>query len=270
MRKKEISVTRKDPPLRTNEDFDRAESIVEGLKTNRCPTDEEVEWILGHRAIVTAPLLNILNDTAGWTSLPKGRPDAPMHAIFLLAAVEAGEAWGPLESILRKDFDGFVDGLFGDIVTECLPWAVARAAKEQTDALVRLAEDTSLNTWMRNCVLRALAIQAVLWSDKQKKVLSCFRRWLRSAHLDPDPDWPTHLATSLADLGGPEELHEEIHELFDQGLVEPIVIAEGDVYGFPKIREAQRSVFDIYRSYGWMIAWQDPKIGGQRKRKLRN
>jgi hypothetical protein len=123
---------------------------------------------------------------------------------------------------------------------------------------------------MRNCGLRALAIQVVLWPDKQKKVLSHFRRWLRGAHLDPDPVWATHLATSLADLGGLGELHEEIHDLFEQGLVEPFVIAEEDVCGFPKIHEAQKSIFDIYRSYGWMIAWQDLKIGGARKRKLRN
>lgn len=263
-------MTRKNPPLRTNGDLDRVESIVEGLKTNRRPTDEEIEWILGHRAVVVAPLLNILNDTARWTSLPKGRPDAPMHAIFLLAALEASEAWGPLESILRKDFDGFVDGLFGDILTECLPWAVARIAKERTNTLVRLAEDTGLNTWMRNCGLRALAIQAVLWPETQKKVLSRFRRWLRSAHLDPDPYWATHLVTSLADLGGPRELEAEIHDLFGQDLVDPFVIREEDVYHTSKIHQAQRSIFDIYRSYGWMIAWQDPKIGGSRKRKLRN
>jgi len=262
-----MSVTRKDPSLRTNGDFDRLKSIVEGLKTNRCPTDEEIQWILDHRAIVISPLLDILDATARWTSLPKEHADAPMHAIFLLAALEAAEAWKPLERILRKDFDGFLDGFFGDILTECLPWAVARIAKEDTRALIRLAEDRKLNTWMRNCSLRALAIQAVLWSDKEKKVLSHFRRWLRSAHLDPDPDWPTHLAGSLADLGGPEKLTAEIHELFEQDLVDRFVIAEEDVDCFPRVHEAQRSIFEIYRSYGWLIAWQDSKIGGGRKRK---
>jgi len=242
--------------------------IIQGLKENRCPSDDEIRWILQYRETVIGPLLDILEETARWTSLPKGRPDAPMHAIFLLAALEAPKAWEPLETILRKDFDGFVDGFFGDIVTECLPWAIARIAKEQTGALIRLAEDTGLNTWMRNCGLRALATQAFLWPDKKKRVLRCFRRWLESAHLDPGPGWATHLAMSLADLGGPEELHEEIHDLFEQGLVEPFVIAEEDVYGFPKTYEAQRTIFDIYRCYAWMIAWQDPKIGGQRRRRL--
>jgi hypothetical protein len=246
----------------------RTAAIIQGLKENRCPSDGEIRWILQHRETVIGPLLNILEETARWTSLPKGRPDAPTHAIFLLAALEASEAWGSLETILRKDFEGFVDRFFGDIVTECLPWAVARMAIDETGALIRLAEDTGLNTRMRNCGLRALAIQALLWPDNKKRVLRCFRRWLRGVHLDSDPEWATHLATSLADLGGPEELHAEIHDLFEQGLVEPFVIAEEDVYGFPKIHEAQRSIFDIYRCYGWMIAWQDPKIGGQRRRKL--
>lgn len=263
-------MARKGPPLRTNKDFARAESIVEGLKANRCPTEEEIQWILDHRAIVMAPLLNILNETARWSSLPKEHPDAPMHAIFFLAALEAAEAWGPLKTILRKDFETFVDGFFGDILTECLPWAVARVAKEDAGALTRLAEDTRLDTWVRNCALRALAIQVLLWREKKKRALRRLRRWLRRAHLDPDPVWATHLACSLADLGGPEELHEEIHDLFEQGLVDPIVIAEEDVYGFPKIDRARMSIFDIYRSYGWMLAWHDPKIGGARKRKLRN
>ncbi len=243
-------------------------AIIQGLKENRCPSDDEIRWILQHRETVIGPLLNILEETARCTSLPKGRPDAPMHAIFLLAALEASEAWGPLETILRKDFDGFVDGFFGDIVSECLPWAVARIAKEDTRALIKLAEDRKLNTWMRNCGLRALAMQALLWPEKKKRVLRCFRRWLRGTDLHSDPAWSTHLATSLADLGGPEELHAEIHDLFEQGLVEPFVIAEEDVYGFPKTYDAQRSILDIYRSYGWMIAWQDPKIGGQRRRRL--
>ncbi len=236
-----------------NEDSERAAYIIERL-SHRRPTDDEIQWILEHRAIAVTPILNILEDTARWNSLPERHANEPIQVIFLLAALEAREAWGPLKSILRKDFDGFVDGFFGDILTECLPWAMARIAKEETSALARLAGNSRLNTWIRNCALRALTVQALVWPGKEKHVLGCFRRWLGIAHLDPDLDWPTHLASALANLRRPEELKEEVHGLFQEELVDLLVIAEEDVYWTPQLDEARESIFDVYRHYGWLIA----------------
>ena len=172
-----------------------------------------------------------------------------------------------METILRRNFDRFVDRFFGDILTECLPWAVARIAKQKTDALVQLAHDKTLNTWIRNCGLQALAIQSLLWCEKENLVMRCYRRWLKSAHLDPDPDWATQLVTCLAGLGGPAELREEIEGLFAKGLIDPLVIDMEDVFGPPQLHEARRTIFDIYHSYDWLIGWHDPKVGGKRNRK---
>ena len=75
-----------------NEDFDRGKSLVNGLGKDHCPRDSDIQWILEHRRIFIGPLLNFLRDAAQCKSLPRDHADAPLHAIFLLAALEAAEA----------------------------------------------------------------------------------------------------------------------------------------------------------------------------------
>jgi hypothetical protein len=163
-----------------------------------------------------------------------------------------------------------VDPFFGAILTECLPWAVAHIAKDRTEDLIQLAGDAQLNEWVRNLLLRALAMQALLWPDRQGRIIRAMRGWMIKAHLDADPTWPTHLVCAAADLGGPERLWPEIHQLFEQELIDLWVIREEDVCRPPDAWKARRSIFEIYSLYGWMIAWQDPQIGGSTRRRRKS
>ena len=246
------------------------QEIIETAQRSYCPTREQMEWLLDHRSTAVGPLLTLLKEATQWDAVPEERSDGSMHAIFLLAALEAQEAWPALANILRKDFDGFVDPFFGDILTECLPWAVARIAKDRPEDLIQLAGDIRLNSWIRNLSLRALGMQALLWPDKQERIICEMQGWMAAAYLDPDPTWPTHLICTVADLGGPQRLWPGIHNLFEQGLIDLGVIQEEDVCGPPEVWKARRSIFEIYTQYGWMIAWQDPQMGGSASRRKKS
>src|SRR5688572_5093644 len=89
------------------------------------PTEESVRWLLEHREETVPAALAVLDEFAALEAIPEPRDDTPLHAIFVLAALEAREAWPALERVLRKDADEFVHPYFGDTITECLSWALA-------------------------------------------------------------------------------------------------------------------------------------------------
>ena len=136
--------------------------FVDTLKQGNDPSHEEIAFILRERALAVPRLHAILEDASHWQQLPDESWNAQIHALFLLAALEAPEGLAPTLRLLRKPPE-FVDDFFGDLLTECLSWALARLAKTDSDALKVLAGDQTLDPYLRSAADRGLMAQALVW-----------------------------------------------------------------------------------------------------------
>ena len=241
--------------------------IIDKIRSNRCPTHKEIELLLKNREVSIPLLSEILKEVVRWKTVPEEIPDAPMHAVFLLGGLESKEGFDILSKILFKDRD-FVDAFFGDILTECLPWALVRMAKDKPKGLYKIAKRNCLDTFVRNAAVKASIEQCFLYPERRKEFIKYFRILLKSAEKSPDPDWPDMLVGKIAYMA-PIELRKEITELFDKNTIGPWSIDRDDMeraYQKPDLSSVtvDEDIFSIYDRYGWMIAWNDSVVGGKK------
>jgi hypothetical protein len=239
---------------------ERAAQVVHRLRLNHSPKPEDLRVILDQAEDARPLLLDMLSECARWDHLPGKAVDGPIHAVFLLAALEAFEAWPILEAILRKPYETFVDPLFDENLLETLPWAAARIALDQPEKLVRLVEDRELTIWVRVCALEALVCQALLRLDRRAFVIERLRDWLRRAG---EPDFAgvgNFLAFAVEELSCASELRAEVQDVFAKGLVEPSAICEEAVFaGTPVIfLPSACDIFEVYELQGDRIGYYDP------------
>lgn len=242
--------------------------VIDKIKYGLCPTHEEIELILNNKQISVPLLCEILREVIGWKEIPEERTDAHCHAVFLLGALESKEGLKLLKKILSRDLD-FVEGLFGDIITECLHWPLSRMSRDNPSELYKIARDNSLYWTIRSAAVRAGVEQCFIYPERRKKFVEYFRKLLKSSEKDPEADWPTTLVSGISTMA-PNELREEITELFDKDLIAlGRIDREGMEESYQKpsfyYMTVDDDIFSIYDSYGWMIAWNDPVVKEKRE-----
>lgn len=148
------------PPRRRVVIPSEVQAVIDKMKEAWCPSPEGIQVLLRQPGAAVSALKGLLEEVLRHRRPPAIRSDAPLHAIFLLAALEAPEGLDLLLQILRRPQD-FVEEFFGDILTECLSWAVARLARNRPEALLGLVRDRSLDrsfvipssrgSWRKRC-----------------------------------------------------------------------------------------------------------------------
>jgi hypothetical protein len=242
---------------------------MEELRQHRCPGSEAIQALVGNRHTAIPALAATLEEASRWTHLPDEPWDAATHAIFLLAALDAPEGLAPVVRLLRKP-NAFVDDFFGDLLTECLSWALARLACSQPNVLVELAQDISLDPYVRSAALRGFVAQVWLWPERRPSVLHALGQLLDTAAKNPDPDWSALLVDSVADLA-PQELRSQVAALFEQEIVDLTFITEADVDeayrrgGQGKERMELLDVGGLYQQYRFLLGWNDPEVAAARE-----
>ena len=224
---------------------DRLARIVADINLDRSPTPAQIGLIVDHAAIARPVLLEILSDCAARERLPGGPVDAPLHAIFLLAAIDGFDALPLVETILRKSFEDFVDPLFDENLLETVPWALARLGLDQPERLLGLVHDARLSVWVRVSVLQALVAQAALRPDRRAFILErlCAPRPPRRAPADGG-GFAEFLDVAVARLRAADDVREE-----------------DDIAYFGPIRP-DFDIFEVYEKAGRMIGYHDPIWAG--------
>lgn len=254
--------------FRTPKTAPEIRAVVDSLRAGRCPDRAAIQTLLQHRHAAIPTLKALVEDACRWRHVPDARAEASRHAIFLLAALEASEGLDPLVRLLRKS-DDFIEDFFGDLLTECLPWALARLARHRPEALRHLMDDHSLDHFIRGAALRGFVAQAMLWPDERPRVIRELDEMLGAAAEEPDPDWNALLVSDVADLA-PPELREKVNALFERQAVELTFITRDDVdraYAHPdptKQMTETLDVFSLYAQYRGLLGWNDPEIAAQR------
>lgn len=243
------------------------QGVIDKMKENRCPTPEAIQVLLQQREAAVLALRDLLEETLRHHRPPAIQSDASMHAIFLLAALEAPEGLDPLLRILRRPQD-FVEEFFGDILTECLSWAVARLARNHPEALLGLIRDCSPDHFVRDTVLKGFVAQAILWPDRRPRIVQELDKLLEEAAQGSDPLWNALLIGSVVSLASPE-LRGKVNVLFDHQEVDLTFISSDDVdraYNRPASQHVETlDVFNLYRQYRWMLGWNDPEVTAERE-----
>ena len=244
----------------------RVDTIVAALRRNHAPTIAEIRFLLDQGDDARFPLLEILADCARWTRIPRHSHDAPLHAVFLLAALDTFEAWRSLEPVLRKPLDTFVDPFFHDNLIETLPWAIARIAMGQAQVLVDMVDDSRVAQYVRASVLQALVVQAKLRPEARAFLIPCLGKWLRAAARPRHRTLADFLAFAVAELDCAGELEGEVRELFSRKLVDPRMICLEEVLA--GVQDpclcADDDILDLYEERGEMIGSHDPARATER------
>lgn len=233
--------------------------LVDKLTQGHDPSHEEIAFVLRERASAVPRLHAILEDASRWSQLPDAPWHVQIHAFFLLAALEAPEGLAPTLQLLRKPRE-FVDDFFGDLLTECLSWALARLGNTDPYALRVLAGDSTLDPYLRSAAARGLMAQALVWPAYRTRVIHGLGELLAQALDDPDPDWPGLLAGDASDLAA-QELRSAIDALFDRGCVNLQFIRRQDIeaaYRTPPTDLTE--TMDVFRLYDTHLKalWDEP------------
>jgi hypothetical protein len=236
--------------------------VMDKLHRSDGPSHDEIAFLLRERAAAVPRLHAILEDASHWSQLPDESWNAQLHALFLLAALEAPEGLEPTLRLLRKPRE-FVDDFFGDLLTECLSWALARLGKTNPDALKALAADQTLDPYLRSAAARGLMAQALVWPQCRPRVIRGLGELLMQALGGTDPNWPALLVGDAADLAAPE-LRPAIDGLFESQRVNPQFIRRrhiDSVYRTPPSDLTETmDVFRLYEAHLRPLTWTEPDV----------
>ena len=209
-----------------------------------------------------------------------------LHALFLLAELDAEESLPLLLRLLRKDQE-FMEYWFGDNIYEEVPELIAKLGRNQLPALMEAVNDPALSLYSRHLVTAGLVRIAALHPDKRPSVIGFFREYLRNAlgqadrieevfPADQDEingyDVYTYIGFLVTDLEGINalELESEIRQCYRQGLVDELIGDEETIeFGEDSVRPPR----DIFERYEALKEWPgddspfNPDAENIRKRK---
>jgi hypothetical protein len=181
----------------------------------------------------------------------------PLHAIFLLAELQAEESLQKVLSVLEYD-DDFLDFWFGDFLTEYLWIYFYRTGFSHIDKIKEFIYNPGVNTYAKTCITGAM-IQTVLHNPERREEIIRIYTDIFDYYLSiPAEDAAKSIDSSFMDIficeavdGKFEQLLPQIKELFDRGYVysfsgetyESILRQMNDDY------DNKKEVEDIYTFY---------------------
>jgi hypothetical protein len=153
----------------------------------------------------------------------------PLFAMQLLAYWQVPAAHGPLADLLRSSPD-VLDRILGDVLTEGYDRFLSATARAPFSELRAIVEDPEISEFARACALRALGNVARNGSWAHDEFIGWMRQ-LGSKLVVERPPCFLHDAfvCDVADFGIPA-LQVEAETLFDEDLVDPVVISRSEFH----------------------------------------
>ncbi|MHB1455842.1 MAG: DUF1186 domain-containing protein [Armatimonadota bacterium] len=185
---------------------------------------------------------------------------SPAYSIYLLAQFREKRAYQPLVDFASAKFE-IVDGLLGDIITEDLGRILASVCNGDISLICGMIENPNLNEYIRSAGLDALEILLAQGVIPREEVISYFRN-LFHGQLERKISavWGT-LVIACSEIYT-IEFSEEIHQAFEDGLIETDVVDEdylresmavGETITLSRLARDPKKAFinDVIRELSW-------------------
>ncbi|NOX45996.1 MAG: DUF1186 domain-containing protein [Chlorobi bacterium] len=186
-----------------------------------------------------------------------------IHALFILAEIEANESLGKILEVLRQDND-YLKFYLGDILTEYMWMVVYKTASSQLDTCKQFMFEPGIYTFSK-IPLSEMACQiARNHPGRRKEVVhwfrDVFRFFLNSEPKDNviDSGLIGSLVYDAANIDA-KELMPEIEELFEKGLVDLYICGNlnevKEIFANFKKGEFKYEIASIYDKYERIQSW---------------
>lgn len=182
----------------------------------------ELQQMIDRREEAIPYLLEIMNELKqDYESFYYNRFDH-MYAIFLLAQFRVKELYPLLIDILSLTGDE-ADDIFGDTITEDLGRILASVYDGDPEPLMRLIENPDVNEYVRGQGLVAVVSLVLNKQITREFAMDSMKQLLNGKLSDKNDYLNTEIVCCCDDLY-PEEVYEDIKQLFERRELEPSII----------------------------------------------
>ncbi len=186
-----------------------------------------------------------------------------IHALFILAEIEANESLGNILEVLSQDIDYF-EFYLDDILTEYMWMVIYKTAFSQLDRCKKFMFEPGIYTFSKTSLSEMACQIAMNHPRRRNEVIhwfrDIFRFFLGSKPKDNVID--SSLIGSLVDDAtgiGAKELIPEIEELFEKGLVDLSICGDindvKEIFANFKEGEYKLDIASIYDKYEQIQSW---------------
>ena len=186
---------------------------------------KEIENIINRKDEVIPELLKILKNVkeAPRKYLEDQDYFGHIYAAYLLAQFRVKEAYSIYLDILRLPGEMSHD-VFGDGICGIAGRILASVCDENIDPIKELIEGSEVDQYVRAEGLRALSILALNKKVKREEILEYYRILLNGGLKDNQPYVIAEVVSCCDDLY-PEEVYDDIKQVFDKDLIEDGIIS---------------------------------------------
>ena len=186
-----------------------------------------------------------------------------MHALFLLAEIEASESVENILEVLRQD-DEYMDFYLGDTLTEFMWLVIYKTAYPKLDIYKKYMFEPGLYTFCKASVSEMVNQTALHQTNRRNEVIEwyrdIFRFFLKSSNKENviDSNLIGSLIHEVLDFKG-VELMPEIEKLYEKEIVD--LLACGDLkevkkyLADPKDRVSKEKIISIFDLYKKIQTW---------------
>lgn len=201
------------------------EDILKELKSNNYTFPEQaLTEAIKKEEEITPYLLKILEDVNHQVIdfVDQEEDLSFFYAMFLLAQFREPLACSPIIKLISNS-EEIVDGLFGDLLTEDLGKILASVCRGKLVLIKSLIENPNIHEYVRSSSLQALIILVLQGWLSRDEVIDYFQQ-LFQQKIEPNNSffW-TYLVKESLYLC-PQEIAAEIHQLFEQELIDPFMV----------------------------------------------
>lgn len=122
---------------------------------------------------------------------------------------------------------GILEALWSDVVTEAANRILASVCGGDIEPIKALAENPQAGEYARSAALRSLLVLVAQGDKSREEILDYYRSLFRRLPRTDDFIWSS-LASAATDLY-PNVLYADIRQAFDDDLIDPFYINQGDV-----------------------------------------
>ncbi|MBD2862447.1 DUF1186 domain-containing protein [Paenibacillus oceani] len=230
------------------------EHLIQNIRYNEGAFPrEELQQIIERKEEAIPHLLQIMNDLNEDYEKVIERPERIdfIYAFYLLAQFREQALFPILIEILSKPA-GICEEIFDDSITEGVGQALASTYNGEIELLQRLIENTEANEYARGQALVALVILVLDGQLSREFVMDYFKQLINDKQKRSEDSYylNTEIVCCCNDLY-PEEVAADIQRLYEDRIVETMIIGMDDVRGtLKRTKEAvlrESGQYDKYR-----------------------
>lgn len=180
------------------------------------------------KEMVAPRLLQVIEHAAADIQEIDADADYMLHiyALYLLAQFRETDAYLPIIRLVSMPGD-VVKNVTGDVVSQDLGRILASTFNGDVEPLKRLIEDKKVNEYVRCAAIQALFI---LWGYEKlsrQEIVKYYKYIISEVLVGEDSFLLTSSVTNSLNIS-PNELEEEIHQAFDEGLIDEFFVNRDD------------------------------------------